>query len=319
MPKNNIKPLLSIIILSYNTKDITINCLNSILKDKGLCFNFKSATNDKKSPTEIIVVDNNSQDQSVEALKKFKQKHSQLQFKLIINKKNVGFARGNNQAIKIARGNYLLFLNSDTLILHSAISQSLDWLSAHPHSSVCTAQLLNQDKSIQASGGFFPNLFNTFTWALGLDDLPLINKIIPPIHPHTPNFYTKDKFYTNDHPQDWVTGAFMLIRQPVVSATQGFDPSYFMYGEEIEWSYRIKKKFPQQSINYLIGPQIIHLGGASDNYSQNKLIREFQGMIAFFSKHKPVYQQKLVKLFITTGILLRSLIKKDYRHLISKI
>ena len=182
------KPILSIIIVSYNTADITINCLKSIFADKGL----------SQTPYEIIIVDNNSQDDSlkkIEALKKDS-------LKIIKNKTNAGFGKANNQGLKIAQGNYILYLNSDTLILHSAISQSLDWLCSHPESCICTAQLLNKDGTIQASGGYFPNLANVFTWCLSLDDLPLVNRLVKPLHPHTPTFYTKDKFYTLDHPQN---------------------------------------------------------------------------------------------------------------------
>jgi hypothetical protein len=209
-----INPVISIIIVSYNTSEITINCLKSIFKDKGL----------KEIPFEIIVVDNNSKDDSVAQIKKIKD------IKLIANKFNGGFGKANNQGLKIAKGNYILFLNSDTIILHSAISQTLNWLCSHPEASVCTAQLLNKDKTIQASGGFFPNLLNIKTWCLNLDDLPFVNKIIPPLHPHTPNFYTHDKFYLKDHQQDWVTGAFMMIRSSHLKPTNGFDENYFMYG-----------------------------------------------------------------------------------------
>ncbi|MCX6726933.1 MAG: glycosyltransferase, partial [Candidatus Shapirobacteria bacterium] len=199
-------PILSIIIPSYNTADLTVNCLKSIFLDKGL----------KNTPFEIIIVDNASTDNSISLIKSL---HKTII--LIENKVNLGFSKANNQAIKIAKGNYLLFLNSDTIILHSAISQSLDWLSSHPESAGCTAQLLNKDDSIQASGGYFPNLLNTFTWCSGLDDLPLINRLIKPIHPHTPDFYTHDSYYLTDHPQDWLTGAYFLVRKNIIDAVSG--------------------------------------------------------------------------------------------------
>lgn len=305
-----IKPILSIIIVSFNTSDITLNCIKSIFKDKGLTFDLKTISSDNLIPTEIIVIDNNSQDDSIENLRKLKN------IKLIENNNNVGFGKANNQGIKIARGNYLLLLNSDTIILHSAISQSLDWLSSHPEASTCTAQLLNKDKTIQASGGFFPNLANVFTWCTGLDDLPLVNKIIKPIHPHTPDFYTHDKFYLSDHEQDWVTGAFMLIRRSCLNKVKGFDENYFMYGEELELSYRIKKSNPKYQVWYLIGPQIIHLGGASALSKADPIINEYLGIISFFKKHRSQFEYSIVKLLIKLNAILRSTIyyifgKKD--------
>jgi len=287
------KPILSIIIVSYNTVNLTLDCIKSIFLDKGL----------KEIPFEIIVVDNNSHDNSVQELKKLKDK-----IILIENKDNTGFGKANNQGIKIAKGNYVLLLNSDTIILHSAISQSLDWLCSHPESSICTAQLLNKDKSIQASGGFFPNLGNVFTWCLSLDDLPLINKIIKPIHPHTPTFYTKDKFYLTDHRQDWVTGAYLLTRKNLLDKVGGFDESYFMYGEEVELCYRIQKNTPNNQVWYLIGPQIIHLGGASATSRLDPILNEYRGILSFFKKHKPLWQYSIVRLLLKINALIRAII-----------
>jgi GT2 family glycosyltransferase len=303
-----VNPTLSIIVLSYNTNQITIDCLKSIFKDKGLTFDLNKINNENLIPTEIIIIDNNSKDDSVPQIKKIKDTTNGKSIKLIENKFNGGFGKANNQGIKIAKGNYILLLNSDTIIIHSAISQSLNWLCSHPEASICTAQLLNKDKSIQASGGFFPNLANVTTWCLNLDDLPLINKIIKPIHPHTPNFYTHDKFYLKDHQQDWVTGAFMMIRNSHLKPTGGFDENYFMYGEEVELSYRIKKNNPKFQTWYLIGPQIVHLGGASAQSRIDPIVNEYLGIITFFKKHKSKRQYKLVKNLIKFNAFSRSII-----------
>ncbi|MCW1949039.1 MAG: glycosyltransferase family 2 protein [Candidatus Shapirobacteria bacterium] len=294
------KPLLSIIIISYNTADITIDCLNSVIKDKGL----------HQIPFEIIIVDNNSHDDSVKKIEKFKNslKLNNCRFIIITNDFNGGFGKANNQGIKIAQGNYILLLNSDTIILHSAISQALDWLCSHPESSTCTAQLLNRDKTIQASGGFFPTLTNVITWSLNLDDLPFINKIIKPLHPHTPTFYTKDKFYLTDHPQDWVTGAFFLTRKPLLDKIDGFDESYFMYGEEVELAYRISKTTPNNQVWYLVGPQIIHLGGASATSRLDPILNEYRGILSFFKKHRPQWQYPIVRFMLKINAFIRSII-----------
>ena len=283
-------PLLSILIVSYNVSSFIDDCPDSILQDKGL----------RDIPYEIIIIDNASRDDSLSKIKKRKN------IKLIVNSKNSGFATANNQGLKIAKGNYILLLNPDTLILHSSISQALNWLSSHPEASFCTAQLLNSDKTIQASGGFFPNLANIFTWSLGLDDLPFINKLIKPLHPHTPTFYTGDKFYLSDHQQDWITGAFLLIRTSIIKKTGPMDPDYFMYGEELEWCYRIKQKNPKTQAWYLIGPQIIHLGGASSS-SAFAIQNEYLGILAFFKKHKNPIQYQIVKITLIINAGLRSL------------
>jgi len=297
-----LNPVLSIIIVSYNTGEITANCLKSIFQDKGLIFDLDKIDDKNLVPAEIIIIDNDSKDNSVSQIKKIKN------IKLIENKFNGGFGKANNQGLKIAKGNYVLFLNSDTFILHSAISQTLNWLCSHPEASVCTAQLLNKNKTIQASGGFFPSFSNVLTWCLNLDDLPFVNKIIKPLHPHTPDFYTHDKFYLKDHQQDWVTGAFMMIRNSHLRPTHGFDENYFMYGEEVELSYRIKKNNPKSQTWYLIGPQIIHLGGASAQNRIDPILNEYRGVLAFFKKHKNQSQYQIVRYLIKLNALSRSVI-----------
>ena len=303
-------PVLSIIIVSYNTSQLTVNCLKSVLADKGMA----------NIPFEIIVVDNASTDDSISQLKKIQNslKIKNCKLKIFCNSKNFGFAKANNQGFAKSSGNYILLLNSDTIILHSAISQALNWLSAHPEASMCTAQLLNQDKSIQPSGGYFPNLLNTLFWSLGIDDLPFTNLLIPPIHPHSPEFYTHDPFFKKDHSQDWLTGAFILTRREIFEKTHGFDENYFMYAEELEWAYRVKKLFPHIAAWYLIGPQIIHLGGASSSNSSHKLLNEYRGILYFFKKHQPK-SVNFIRLFLKTGCRLRSLLNYNYRHLCQKI
>ena len=313
-----INPLLSIIIVSYNTRELTLNCLKSIQKDKGLSFDLNKIDKSEKIPTEIIVVDNNSTDGTVKELKTLNSNNLNT-IHLITNSLNSGFAKASNQGLKVARGNYLLLLNSDTLILHSAISQSLNWLSTHPEAHLCTAQLLNQDLSIQASGGYFPNLLNTLAWSFGLDDLPLFNLLIKPFHPHPPHFYTHEKFFLKNHPQDWVSGAFMLLRRSVLDLTGGFDENYFMYGEEVEWTYRMHLALPKSQCWYLVGPQIIHLGGASATDKSHPLLREYQGVVSFFKKHRPRWQLPILEFSLKLNAALRSLINPIYKGLCSKI
>jgi GT2 family glycosyltransferase len=304
-----IKPVLSIIVVTYNTSDITVNCLKSIFSDKGLEFDLIKTDSLLKTPTEIILIDNNSTDDTLK-------KVSSLKYKITVikNNTNTGFGKANNQGLEISKGNYILFLNSDTLILHSAVSQSLGWLSAHPEAYGCTGQLLNKDDTIQMSGGYFPNIFNTFTWCLGLDDLPFINVLIKPLHPHTPNFYTHDRFFLTDHRQDWVTGAFMLLRKNILDKVKGFDPDYFMYSEELEMCYRIHQQYPRFQLWYLIGPQITHLGGASAASRQSIFDREYQGILSFYKKHRPSYEFWIASFLIKINRLLRMTIYKLFNH-----
>jgi len=313
-----IKPILSIIIVSYNTKNLLKQCLESLIKnDRRLDFSGQwiDPKDEEKIPAEIIVVDNGSTDGSVEYLlgsgfqvagisksKTRNQKPEARNLILIRNDRNVGFAKANNQGIKIARGEYILLLNSDTIISEGAISQTLYWLSSHAEAGVITCRLLNKGKTIQATGGFFPNLLNTFTWAFFLDDLPFINKLIKPFHPHPPQFWLRENWYNETRQLDWVTGAFFMIKRGVIREAGKLDEKFFMYVEETEWCYRIKKLGWQ--VFYYSGAKIIHLGGGSGQKATS-IKGENSGLTRFFFLHRPKWQLPVLKIILKLKNLLR--------------
>lgn len=282
---------LSIIIPSFNTKAILSSCLDSIIKNT---FNLKY---------EIIVVENGSQDGSLQMLQKYKKKSQKI--RLVNARKNLGFGRANNIGAIKSKGEYLLFLNSDTLIIDNALKDSVDILKNHADVGVFSCRLLNSDLSIQESGGHFPNLLNVFAWQLGIDDLPLFRSVLSSFHPHLSQ-YNKDKKF------DWVTGAFMMVPKKVFKEVGGYDKNIFMYTEEMELTYRIAKLgFRTLSLRK---PSIIHLGKASGG-SELAITSEVKNMIYFWSKHKPAWQLPLVRLAFFVGSLLRlilfGIIKQD--------
>ena len=148
---------LSIIIVSFNTRRLTLNCLVSIKKTT----NFQDV--------EVIVVDNASTDGSPQAIK-----DQFPQVKLIANTNNTGFAKANNQGIKASRGEYVMLLNSDTLVKPEALIQLVEFMDTHPKVGIIAPQLLNPDGTIQPNGGFLPRLSNIIAWMLLIDDLPWI-------------------------------------------------------------------------------------------------------------------------------------------------
>jgi len=275
---------LSIVITSYNTSDILLKCLDSIwLETKDITF-------------EVIVVDNASVDDTVTELKKLSQKRKNL--KTIFNNENVGFSKGNNQGVAKSKGNYILFLNSDTRLIENTFKKMIDWMESHKDIGVSSCQLLNSDKSLQASGGYFPDILKVFFWTFLIDDLPFINSF-GSYHPHVGDFYRKD------HEQDWVTGAFMMVRREVIEKVKGFDENIFMYAEELELCYRIKKL--GYKIYYTTVSKIIHIGGASSG-SRNALLGEFKGLKYFYKKHKSHLEQFLLAILLKIGSLVRLVI-----------
>ncbi len=275
---------LSIIITSYNTREVLTACLESVVKyTKGITY-------------EIIIVDNGSKDGSIERIKELEKKYSQL--KLIDVKENIGFGKANNLGAKNAQGEYLLLLNSDTLVFDNAIKESVDAIKKIPQCGVFSCKLLNADKSVQASGGHFPNFGNVFAWQFFIDDLPFVGQTISSFHPQISS-------YNRNRKMDWVTGAFMIIPKKVFDEVGGFDEKIFMYTEEMELCFRLKK-LGYKTI-YHVNPSLIHLGGASGG-SVLALTSEIKNMIYFWKKHKPSWQLPFIQLFFFCGSLLRLLI-----------
>lgn len=157
----------SIIIVNYNTKTLTEQCILSVVE----------YTRDVQY--EIIVVDNASNDESIPLLESLNKKGI---INLIKSKKNLGFAGGNNLGIKKAKGKYLLLLNSDTMLNDNVIGNVYRWMEDNKDVGVATCALTGTDNVRQAPGGNLPNLLNVISW-MTIEDLPFIDKIIKPFHP----------------------------------------------------------------------------------------------------------------------------------------
>lgn len=266
---------LSIIIINYNTPKLTLACLKSIEKHV------------KNINYEIILIDNDSSDDSSKLLKNYLN---------ILNKENLGFAKANNQGIKIARGRYILLLNSDTEFTSSFLDKMLDRLDKEENVGIATCALRNPDKSLQVSGGYFPNLARVFTW-MTIQDLAFIDSLIKPFHPK--NAFKKEMDL------DWGTGAFFLIKKEVIKEIGMLDEDYFMYTEEVDFCFRAKKA--GWRVLYLPEWSIIHYGGAS-SVREFAILQETKGIKLFFKKHYPRWQTFFLRFFLKLGYLWRAIL-----------
>ncbi len=249
---------LSIVIISYNTKEITKDCINSI---------YQSLDRSRSVPTqfEILVIDNNSTDDSVEMLQQFEKKNKN--FRLIQNKENVGFARANNQGANLAKGEYLLFLNSDTIVLDTAIHKLLDFARITPHTDFVGGKLFNKDMTAQASCGPFYSLPVIFV-ALFLRG----------------DYYGLTRSSPNATSQvDWVSGACILTKKEYFKKVGGFDEKIFMYMDEIDLLYRAKKQ--GYRVFFCPQSQFIHLGSASSGNHTYPILQVYRGFMYFYKKH----------------------------------
>lgn len=278
-------PKVSIVILNYQTSDLVVDLLRSINKYT------------KNLKYEVIIVDNNSSDDSFGALQQFAKSS---RYKLVKNKKNLGFAKGNNVGAKHAKGEYLLIINSDTLFTEDAIHPLVKMMDTNKSVGIVTCGLLNSDKSIQASGGFFPNNFNVFAWMSFIDDLPFVENFIKPFHPSPGG-----KYYKAEGELDWVTGAFILIRTKVFKDLDGFDEDFFMYTEDVDLCFRVKDKGYNVRINPKVS--IVHFGQASGSLGYS-LVSEFQGLKLYYKKYKSKLSLYYLRLVLKLGAALRIIV-----------
>lgn len=286
--KNNILDL-SIIMVSFNTKDLTVSCLNSIVKNtKGIKY-------------EIVVIDNASEDGSFQELKNLRN-NEQRNLKIIKNKRNLGFAAGNNQGWKVAKGKYILFLNTDAEILDNTLSEMVHWMNKNQDVGVASCMLKSKNGLIQPTGGYFPTILSVFSW-MTIQDFPFVDKIIKPFHPlHGRSFFSRgEEFYKIKKELDWVTGAFLLTRLSILKEVGGWDETYFMYLEDVDLCYRIKKR-GRQKVWYLPQWSIVHLGGGSST-SSFPLLSEYSGIKRFYKKFYPSWQYPILKFLLKLGAL----------------
>jgi len=278
---------LSIIIVSFNTSDLLRKCLNKV---------YKSLSFGKiEKMSEVIVVDNGSTDDSVSMIQKNFPK-----VEVIKNDKNLGFSKANNLGMKKASGKYILLLNSDTEIKNDALDKLLETIKNDDKIGVVGGKLLNNDGSLQPSTGFFPNIDKVFFWMFFIDDIPLLNKILKPYHAEDKSFYEKTQQV------DWVSGACFMLRREVIENVGFLDENIFMYGEELEWCYRIKSS----GFKVIFAPEvhILHLKGASGGLSTAGILEEYKALLYFYKKHKPTWQFPVLRLILMSGALLRILI-----------
>ena len=281
------KPSVSVIVLSFNTKDITDKCLSELSLAK------KEAEKEKIE-SEVIVIENASADGSAEMIR---DKYPWV--KLIISKENSGFAKGNNIAMGKARADYFLLLNSDAFVKKDTLVKTVNYFEKHPDCDVLGCRLTYPDGSFQPSGGELPGPGNVATWLMGVELIPITYNLVSPIQPKNIRYFAKDREV------GWVTGAFMMLRREVYEKTRGFDENFFMYTEEVEWSKRTKTA--GFKIFYTPSFSVTHIGKASSKFAETTpLVREMTGMKLFFKKHHPGYLGCL-SLLIWVSSLLRLL------------
>ena len=285
----------SIIFVNYKTKDLTINAVKSVMeKTQNLDY-------------EIFVVDNNSEDGSIEAIEQ-----TFPNINIIKSKTNGGFGYANNLAIKQAKGKYILCLNTDTLLINNAVKIMFDFMEKEDNHNVgvCGGYLVNGNNEPTSCGGNFPSLTDVI-WKAG------IRNIFPNIYKnYCVTLHSDDTKYIKN--LDYITGANIFFRKSVLDKVGVFDENFFMYYEETDLCKRIKNA--GYSIKFVKEAKIQHLENQSTDSELRHMKMVKTSEMKYFRKHHP-HKVWLVKfiyivLYLIDWLILRN---KDSKTLISII
>jgi GT2 family glycosyltransferase len=259
-------PLLSFIVVTWNAKEYTRQCLDSL------------ATQVDRSNAEIIVVDNESSDGTFELVR-----DHYPDVKLIKSGGNLGFAKANNIGIAYSRGKYLFLVNSDVVLRDDCISNLCKFMEDHPEAGMVGPKILNSDLTLQDSCKEFPTLWNTFCRALALDS----------IFPNSKLFAGQLMRYWahNDvRPVDILSGCFWVIRRRALEKVGLLDEQFFMYAEDKDWCKRFWDA--GWSVLYFPGAEAIHFGGGSSSREPVRFALELnRANLRYWKKHYGTVRQ----------------------------
>jgi len=292
---------LSIIIVSYNTREFLKKCVASIVE------------NVKRVSYEIVVIDNASTDGSIEGIKHYVSsiKYDGL-VRLIQNKGNVGFSKANNQGIKASQeSRYVLFLNPDTVMQGQTIEKMLEFMDVHKDAGASTCKLVMTNGKIDdATHRGFPTPWNAFSHFSGLEKMFPKNKLFA-------GYSLGWMDFNSIHKIDVLAGAFMLVRRIAGDEVKWWDEDYFFYGEDIDFCYMLKQK--GWKIYYVPSVSIIHYKGvsggikavskeittASKKTKKRATKARFNAMRIFYKKHYEKKYPWIVNLLVNIGISVR--------------
>jgi GT2 family glycosyltransferase len=257
---------LSIVIVSWNTRELLRTCLNTVRAE------MDDASNLLANDTEVFLVDNDSKDASAQMVA-----DDFPWVRLIANKDNLGFAKANNQAINICTGRLILLLNPDTEVKPGALKTLIDFLDAHPKAGIVAPQLINTDGSVQRSCRAFPT-FNGMVY-----ELMGLSKIFPD-QPRFREYKMLDWNHDDEREVDQPEGACLMLKREVIEQVGTLDEGFWMLFEEVDWCYRIKQQGWQ--IWFTPRAKVVHHYGQSIKQVKAKMIlSSHRGLYRFWKKH----------------------------------
>jgi len=273
MPAGRVSaPVVSVVLVGWNSGRYLEGCLRSVFsRELGSAF-------------EVILVDNKSSDDSVALVRE-----RFPQVRVIENEQNVGFAAAANQGIRASLGQYVLLLNCDTIVNGPSIDAMVEFMDEHHDAGAVGGRLLNPDGSFQSGAAEFSTLRQELLIALRLGEV---------LHPG----YPSHKVFSEVTTVDWMSGACLLIRREAFGQVGPLDEDYFMYSEEVDWQFRLKRA--GWSVYYLPHVSTIHYGGGSqDRWRRRRMV--YGGKILFYSKNYRYAKALALRCMLGTVSLLK--------------
>jgi GT2 family glycosyltransferase len=264
--------LLSIVTLNYNKSDLTIACITSLWEQ------FSKEL--EEHHLEVIIVDNDSQDSSVEEIRDVIKQKKFINMHIVQNSSNAGFGSGCNLGAHKSKGDFILFLNNDTVVKDKGILEMAEYAKEHPEIAILGGQLRNFDGSLQPSVGKFYTPFYAFLLLIGGQRYGILD--------------TSPKSIQE---VDWVKGGLLLIRRDVFDELQGFDEKIFMYTEDMELCYRAK--LAGKRVYFYPNVLVLHKehGSTSKTFA---IVNIYKNLLYFYKKHRTPAEYKLLKMMMET-------------------
>ncbi len=277
---------LSIITLNYKKPELTLDCLSSL---------YLQHKNELESDVfEVIVVDNKSDDGSVEVLEKEVKKHTYKNIHVIASKENNGFGAGNNLGVQSAKGDYIVFLNNDTQVLDQGLKNMVTYMKEHEEVGILGGQLHNANGSLQASTGKFYTPFFALMLLLGMQRFGLLDK--------SPKTIQK---------VDWVKGGLLMMKKSTFEKIGRFDEQIFMYTEDMELCYRARK----MGIDSYFFPEVMIVHKEYGSTNRTFAIENiYKNLPYFYRKHRSAFELQCIIsmmklkaiLFLTSGKIIHN-------------
>ena len=272
-----------IIIVTWNCKDYLDQCLRSL------------ACSGMKFSSRIILVDNNSSDGTVPHVREH---YPDVQ--IIANAENMGFAGANNQAMKHARGRYVLLLNPDTAVHPGALDGLVEFLDSHENVWAAGPAMLNADSTPQRTGVRFPN-----NWDIAVESF-----FLDRVFPHSRLFGRHKELYedpTKPRPVDYLQGSCLMVRFSAIENVGGLDEQFFLYFEEVDWCFIIKQAGGQ--VYYCPSGNVTHFGGGEfGHYDEQRLIYYHKSLMLFYQKHYSSSQTLVLRALLAVRAMVRILV-----------